>query len=470
MRQVGFRLAAVKVKSTLIDILQKLLKLFGVNRAIGFGVLTRVWGALAGPVTILLIATRFTKVEQGYYYTFSSLLALQVFFELGLLTVLAQFAAHEFAFLSWSEKGEITGSEAHRDRFVDLLGKGFKWYTVSALLLILILIPAGFLFFTQSPGNVVDFSWRLPWALAVIGVGCNLLLIPFYAVITGSGEVASINRREMMGGMAGSIIGWLVIACGGGLYAIPAVTSGTILVGVIYLSRSKPRLVKTAFTHAFGSVRTSHTLSWWGEVWPMQWKIAISWVSGYFIFQLFTPVLFKFHGPVVAGQMGMTLSIWNAILATCATWMTVKGPFFGKLIATKSWRELDGEFYRVLKQSVIVTLGITSLALAVIYTVQQSYNRLGERLIPTQFVLFMFAALLAQVIINGFAVYLRAHKQEPFLYLSICGAVLQAVCVVVIGKMYSYQGITVVFALMNTLFIFPAYMIWMQSRREWHEV
>jgi hypothetical protein len=28
-------------------------------------------------------------------------------------------------------------------------------------------------------------------------------LIPFYAVKTGSGDVASINRREMMGGMAG---------------------------------------------------------------------------------------------------------------------------------------------------------------------------------------------------------------------------------------------------------------------------
>ena len=188
-----------------------ILRSFGVNRAIGFGVLTRMWGALAGPLTIFLIATRLTKVEQGYYYTFSSLLALQVFFELGLLTVLAQFVAHEFAFLSWGEKGEITGSKAHRDRFVDLLGKGFKWYTVSAVLLIIALIPAGLYFFTRSTANVVYFTWRLPWALAVIGVGCNVLLIPFYAVITGSGDVASINRREMMGGMAGSIIGWLVI-------------------------------------------------------------------------------------------------------------------------------------------------------------------------------------------------------------------------------------------------------------------
>lgn len=445
-----------------------ILRSFGVNRAIGFGVLTRMWSAFAGPLTILLIASRFSKVQQGYYYTFSSLLALQVFFELGLLTVLAQFAAHEFAFLSWGEKGEITGSEAHRDRFVDLLGKGFKWYVISALLLILILIPAGFLFFNQSPDNVVNFNWRLPWALAVIGVAGNLLLIPFYAVITGSGEVASINRREMMGGMAGSVIGWLVIACGGGLYAIPSVTTGTIIVGVVYLFKSKPQLVKTAFSRAFGSQRTSHNISWWGEVWPMQWKIALSWMSGYFIFQLFTPALFKFHGPIVAGQMGMTLSIWNAMLAICVTWMTVKVPVYGKLIAMKSWNELDIEFFRTFKQSLAVTILICALAFAGIY-IMQRYTYLGERLIPVKYVSFMFAALVAQVIINGFAVYLRAHKREPFLHLSVNGALLQATCAIFIGKMFSYQGISVSFAVINVLFILPAYLIWARCKGEWHE-
>jgi hypothetical protein len=440
-----------------------------VNRAIGFGVLTRLWGALAGPLTILLIATRFSKIEQGYYYTFSSLLAMQFFFELGLLTVLSQFAAHEFAFLSWGEKGEITGSEAHHCRFVDLLGKGFKWYTVSAVLLIIVLAPAGLYFFAQYPSDIIDFTWRLPWILAVFGVGCNLLLIPFYAVIIGSGDVTSVNRREMMGGMTSSIIGWIVIASGGGLYAVPAVTTGTIIVGVVYLLNSKPRLVKTAFSSAFSPLRSSHTISWWGEVWPMQWKIALSWISGYFIFQFFTPVLFKFHGPVVAGQMGMTLSIWNAIIATCSTWMAIKAPVFAKLIATKRWRQLDAEFTLSLKQSVAVTILICSLALTVIYALQQ-YTRLGERLIPVQYVLLMFAALFVQVIINGFATYLRAHKREPFLYLSLFAALLQTLSLIVIGRMFSYQGITIGFAVIIILVFLPlAYLIWIRCRREWHK-
>ena len=44
------------------------------------------------------------------------------------------------------------------------------------------------------------------------------------------------------------------------------------------------------------------TISYMKEIFPNQWKIALSWVSGYFIFHFFNPVLFA-EGPVVAGQM-----------------------------------------------------------------------------------------------------------------------------------------------------------------------
>lgn len=432
------------------DFAINILRSFGVNKAIGFGVLTRMWSAFAGPLTILLIATNFSKVEQGYYYTFSSLLALQIFFELGLLTVLAQFAAHEFVYLSWGEKGVITGSEAHLGRFVDLLGKGFKWYTVSAVLLIIVLIPAGLFFFAQSPANDAGFAWRLPWALAVIGVGGNLLLIPFYAVITGSGDVASINRREMLGGMTGSIIGWFVIACGGGLYAIPAVTTGTIIVGLVYLFKSKPQLVKTAFSYAFGSMKSSYAISWWGEVWPMQWKIALSWVSGYFIFQLFTPVLFKFHGPVVAGQMGMTLILANGLLGISLTWLHSRLPEFGKLIAVKRWNELDNYFNRAIAQCLLVSFIIFDVAIVIVYFLQK-FTSIGIRFLPIWQVIILLVTASGNVVVNGLASYMRAHKQEPMLFISLVSAALISISTLIFGSLYSSIGI-VVSNLVITLF------------------
>ena len=71
----------------------------------------------------------------------------------------------------------------------------------------------------------------------------------------------------------------------------------------------------------------------------MQWRIAISWLAGYFVFQLFTPVLFHYHGAVVAGQMGMTLNVSNALLTTSLTLIAAKTPEFGKLIAGRNWHD-----------------------------------------------------------------------------------------------------------------------------------
>lgn len=452
----------------MLEIVIKLLKLLGFNRAIGYGVFSRIWSALAGPLSIILIATRFSKVEQGFYYTFSSILALQVFFELGLVTVLAQFAAHEFAFLSWGEKGDISGTEYHRDRFLDLLGKGLKWYTISAVLLVICLIPVGFWFFSQRAAEASAFSWKLPWALAVVGVGLNLLLIPFYAVITGSGDVASINRREMMGGMTGSIISWLFIACGGGLYAIPAVTSGTILVGGLYLYKSKPRLVRLAYRHAFSSFVPINALDWWGEVWPMQWKIALSWVSGYFISQLFTPVLFKFHGPVIAGQMGMTLTVVMAVQTTCFMWLNTRSPEFGKLIAQNKWKELDDSFNRILKQAIAVSCILSAVAVLVLVCLQY-YPIVGNRFLPIgQFVLFL-VTVVGNVIISGWAIYMRAHKQEPMLLLSIIGAFLIGFSTVFLGVMYSSAGMAVGYCLVNLIYGLPTtFILWQRFRTRLH--
>jgi O-antigen/teichoic acid export membrane protein len=336
-----------------------------------------------------------------------------------------------------------------------LLGKGFKWYTVSAVLLIISLIPAGLYFFAQSPAKVVDFTWRLPWALAVIGVGCNLLLIPFYAVITGSGDVASINRREMMGGMAGSIIGWLVIACGGGLYAIPAVTTGTIVVGVLYLFRSKPRLVATAFSHAFGSQRSYHTVSWWGEVWPMQWKIALSWVSGYFIFQLFTPVLFKFHGPVVAGQMGMTLSAVNAVQGVCIMWLQTRSPEFGKFIALKNWQALDTSFKQILKQAMIVSVVLSAVTIVVVAGFQ-TYTTIGTRFLPVVQVMIFLVAVCGIVVISGWATYMRAHKQEPMMLITSISSILVGASTLFLGVKYSSLGMAVGYCLVTLVYGIPS--------------
>jgi hypothetical protein len=444
------------------------LKFLGFDRAVSYGVIARIWGALAGPITILLIATRFSKVEQGFYYTFSSLLALQIFFELGLLTIMAQFAAHEFAFLSWGKGGAVLGVERHRERFLDLLYKGVKWYAVSTVLLICTLIPAGLYFFSTKAG--VDFVWQLPWTLAVVGVAGNLLIIPYNAVITGSGDVAFTNRQQMLGGMAGSLISWLVIGLGGGLYAIPAVSSGTIAIGALYISRGKPQLIKSVWERFTCKMKAIHQISWRGEVWPMQWKIALSWMSGYFIFQLFTPVLFHYHGAIVAGQMGMTLSATNALLGVGITWINAKNPDLCKLIAVKNWSALDSLFFKILRQTITIAFTCSIVGWILIWQLQNHYAKIGGRFLPNLEAAILIGTVVITVVIYGFATYLRSHKREPLVGQALTAAILQGSVTFIAGKYLSSLGVVIGYFSISLLFGLPSVaLIWFKCRKDWHQ-
>src|ERR1700753_210887 len=82
----------------------------GVEKPIASTVLARVWASFAGLATLILIAHFLTPAQQGYYYVFGSLVALQIVFELGFSFVILQLASHERAHLTISAADEISGN------------------------------------------------------------------------------------------------------------------------------------------------------------------------------------------------------------------------------------------------------------------------------------------------------------------------------------------------------------------------
>ena len=443
--------------------------MLGFNRAVGYGVLTRAWGVLAGPVSILIIASRFSKEQQGFYYTINSLLAMQVFFELGLTGVIATFASHEFATLRWCDRGRIEGDPRNLSRFADLLSKAAKWFWVAAILLAVALIPAGLFFFGAEQHGAVEFAWRLPWVLAVLGTAMNLMIVPFFAVMMGSGDVVTVNHREMVGGIIGTCISWLVMGLHGGLYAACAVGFGNVVISWSYLLRQRPELLKLAWKRMLRKGEPGEEgLSWRDEVWPLQWRSAVTWGAGYFIFQIFTPVLFHYHGAAVAGQMGMTMSACNALLAVCITWINAKSPEFGKYIALRQWADLDSLFAKVFKQSIVIVTGGALAGWSVIYFLQAHFQ-VGQRFLPASQVAILLVAMIVMIVNNCFAVYLRAHKQEPLMMVTIIASILYGISTLLLGKLHSSAGVITGFLAITVLFGLPAiYLVWKRCRSSWH--
>jgi hypothetical protein len=98
---------------------------------IRFTLLYRLWVICAGAVAVLGVPFWFTAVEQGYFYTFSSLIAAQVMFELGTTFVVTQLTAHEKSRLHEEDAGN---SGEPWDRVALVLGFSDRWFGRAALL------------------------------------------------------------------------------------------------------------------------------------------------------------------------------------------------------------------------------------------------------------------------------------------------------------------------------------------------
>lgn len=446
--------------------MRRIKSLIGLNRAIGFSVLARGWQVMAGPVSILLVARFFSLEEQGFYYTFGSVLALQVIFELGLAFVVMQFSSHEFASLSWGHAGKVEGTSDAVARFHAIIERSVIWYGAIALLLMALILPAGLYFFASQEVSAAHVSWRLPWTVLVLAAAVYVPVIPVLAAIEGSGEVAQVNRLRLIQGVGANLLTWAVIAGGGGLFAAPMVFLANAFFGYGWVARNYPALFVDVRSHWRNKTRTS--FAWMTEVWPMQWRIAVSWVSGYFIFQLFTPILFYYHGPAQAGKMGMSLVIANMINNFAQVWLQANTPVLAQAVARKDWRGLDAMFGRIFLQSTAVSWVASLLALAGIWLFS-SYT-LGQRFLSLTDMAYLLAAFALTHMIGALAHYLRVHKQEPFMMLSVVGAILVASTMWYFGKHYGSTGIVISLFLINLVYGLPsALWLWLRLRKMWHQ-
>ena len=116
--------------------IRKLISNIGINGAIVYTALGRIIQGLGGLFSIVLVAMFLTKPEQGFYYTFTSFLAIQIFFELGLSNIIVQFTAHETAHSEIDyEENIIRGSSENLSRLSSLLRFSIKWFLIMSILL-----------------------------------------------------------------------------------------------------------------------------------------------------------------------------------------------------------------------------------------------------------------------------------------------------------------------------------------------
>lgn len=422
------------------------------------------WSALAGVVTIYIIATHVTPSEQGFYYTFGNILALQVFVELGLNQVIIQHASHEWAKLDLDNNGRIVGDRESRSRLVSFGRTACSWYLIAAGLGGVGIAIAGYIFFEASPDHGV--KWLEPWLLLCLLTSIKLAMQPLWSLLEGCNRVGEVFSYRLSVAILSTITLLSFIILGAGLWALPLSLVIDIAWSIIFL-----RLRCWNFILSFAVDIPGPRIDWKRDVLPIQLRMASSWVCGYFIFSLFTPVTFHYQGAVAAGQMGMTWGLVSAVSSVASAWRATKAPMYGILIARKDYEALDKLHARVLWITAWVAAMMAFFIWAAVYAMHMLNLTIMNRVLPPLPTgLFLLATVLIQIP-SSQAAYLRAHKREPFMGISIVQALLTGICVTVLGRPFGPTGMAAAYLLIIALLVVPwGAAIWRRCATDWHVV
>lgn len=446
----------------MIDLTKRFLRFIGVDHAIFYVLLGRGWTVFAGLLTIWFIAHSLTEDERGVYYTFGNIISLQVFFELGLTYVVMQTASHEVAKLAWSN-GILTGDLISKSRLSSLLRLCLKVYGIISVLFVVIVLPGGFSFFYLTVKDSVD--WMGAWLWLCIFNGLYIFISPFASLLEGSGKVTDIAGQRFWNGVLCNIACWIVFYFGGGLYAlvVRSIVSILVICGWFLLK------YRAFFSDLYSSFDSSHTISWLKELFPFQWKIGISWLSGYFIFQLFNPIVLAYEGAADAGKMGMSLALASNVGAIGMAWINTKAPKFGNFVARKDWKGLDSFFFKALLQCMGVVLMAIVACIIGLILLGNLYPSIVSRFLSVTEVSLLLANIFFQCILFSLAAYLRAHKEEPLLGMSIGYAILVVLMLLTFIPVWGTLGVCFGITIIQIIVLIWSINIFKNKRFEWHQ-
>lgn len=409
------------------------------------------------PVLLLAIPLLLTEIQQGYWYTFTSLAALTTFADLGLTTIISQFAAHETASLIYDDEKEIyLGNSIGLSSLYQAM-RG--WFAKAMLVITPIIFVIGCIVMGKDSQFV---TYIVPWLIYAFFNSVNFYIQANLAFFEGCNQIGKVQRIKCIDAIVVNVFAIFLLIMGTGIYALGCSMALACLIDFI--------LYKRAFKHLLDQLMTigNTTVKWFEEIMPLLKRYAIGWISNYITFQLYNPLTFRLFGAEIAGQVGYTITIISSIYSMANVWMYVVTPVLNVQAEQKDWKGMD----KTLKTNLPLAAGtyaIGTTMFCIMLNVPIVYSLIGTRILPFSQVMVLGSAYFIQIFVNAIALYLRAHKEEPLMYVGIISALWSISTTIIIllalGKNYIFVGY-----LSSFLFTMPSVVvIFYQKRKKWHQ-
>jgi len=391
------------------------------NKALNYSLLTIISQVLLTPINIIIITIKLSPEEQGFYYTFLSLISLQSFFELGLFTYVTNKSSSIFANTERFKINFLVNSESIKLNLGMLFKITIKLYLIISFSFFIIVGGSGLFFFSDT--YYLELS-EIQWAWISLCFFCaiNLFYLGFNSFLEGCGQIEIISKLKLMAFIASGLLLGILLYFEFGLMSLPLSLLPKVFKD-IYLMHY---VFNKEFNLLIRAKKTSG-FNFMSEVAPMQFRLAVSGIFSFMQYSVMAPMVFTVLGPVQAGIIGVGLQITSFVQQILTRWTHIHQPLMAKLVSTHKFTELDQLVINI--QSVILKLSIILIiGFVLVFVLSKSLEfHILDRIPGFGIILLLIIAgcVYAQVAVR--VGYLRAFVEERVHFMSISNAIFNVV-------------------------------------------
>jgi hypothetical protein len=180
------------------------------------------------------------------------------------------------------------------------------------------------------------------------------------------------------------------------------------------------------------------------EVWPFQWKMGLSGLSGFLIFRAFTPIVLLEKGPVLAGQFGLAVAIMNLLIAISSAWPLSQAARYSAMHGAGQFTEARREFPVMLWSSTGASAVAVAVLSIVLWQARESGLTFALRLPEPATTALILSAAVVHHFVACFAVFLRSEGREPLLVPSVAGGAFTAAVIWLTAHFFGLRDIAIV--------------------------
>ena len=247
--------------------------------------INQLWMCISGPTILLLLPLFLTDVQQGYWYLFGSIAALNTFADLGFSNIILQFTAHEFAFLSLIKTKSIEGSEEHIKKLGSFFRFSLKWICTVSAIAYPIIVTVGIVYFVRD--GVLSI-YLIPWLLYSTGALIGFINGAGLCFLEGLNTIDIVQKIKFSMSVINTSIVVLLLVFHFNIFALS--------VGILVSSSFMFVCIFTKFNGVFKQLLREgkdYCYKWSKEVLPLFIKYAISYIHANNAFVPWTCIQWK---------------------------------------------------------------------------------------------------------------------------------------------------------------------------------